>query len=139
MAIARQQLISLETTPYYHCMARCVRQAFLCGVNGDRNYEHRRQWVEEAIFRCSKVFAIDICAYAIMHNHYHLVVHINSSQWVQWDDREVIKRWHMLFKGHVLSQRFLSGLVLSSAEQEALKQLIAVWRERLLSVSWFIY
>jgi len=28
---SRSQIISLENTAYYHCMARCVRRAFLCG------------------------------------------------------------------------------------------------------------
>ncbi|WP_422133549.1 hypothetical protein [Endozoicomonas sp. ALD040] len=47
MAQARNTLIDPGTTPYYHCMARCVRQAYLCGENHltGKNYEHRRQWV----------------------------------------------------------------------------------------------
>ena len=43
----RSQQISLSDTPYYHCVTRCVRRAFLCGedkVSG-QSYEHRRGWI----------------------------------------------------------------------------------------------
>lgn len=47
MTRARYQQISLEETPYYHCICRCVRRAFLCGRDhySGQDFEHRRQWV----------------------------------------------------------------------------------------------
>jgi hypothetical protein len=41
----REALMLLEETPYYHCVSRCVRRTFLCGVDThtSKSYEHRRQ------------------------------------------------------------------------------------------------
>ena len=72
MAIPRKTLISLSDTPYYHCVSRCVRKAFLCGDT----YEHRRAWVEERLLKLAKVYCIDIAAYAVMSNHYHVLVEV---------------------------------------------------------------
>mgnify|MGYP000051837369 CR=1 FL=1 len=74
----RKQQISLETTPYYHCTSRCVRRGYLCGLNAltGKDYEYRRQWVEDRILFLGEVFCIDVCAYAVMSNHHHVVLHI---------------------------------------------------------------
>ncbi len=72
MTVARCQQISLEHTRYYHCISRCVRRAFLCGKDhySGKNFEHRRQWLEDRLALLAEVFAIDLLAYAIMNNHY---------------------------------------------------------------------
>ena len=115
----RKQQISLDATPYYHCVSRCVRRAFLCGTDTTtgQSYEHRRGWLEEKLLILPQTFAIDIAAYAIMSNHYHVVLHIDKKQADEWTDIEVVERWHSLFKGNLFSQKFLKGESLDSAQR----------------------
>ena len=82
MTRARYQQVSLEETPYYHCICRCVRRAFLCGRDhySGQDYEHRRQWVVERLATLVEVFAIDLCAYAVMSNHYHVVLRVDRGR-----------------------------------------------------------
>ncbi|WP_300353984.1 transposase [uncultured Alcanivorax sp.] len=84
MARARYTQVSLDSTSYYHCICRCVRRAFLCGHDHyfGQDYEHRRQLVVGRLAVLAEVFAIDLCAYAVMSNHYHLVVRINQKRGV---------------------------------------------------------
>jgi REP element-mobilizing transposase RayT len=136
----RKSLISLDDTPYYHCISRCVRRAFLCGedAHSGRSFEHRRDWIEKRLFVLSRSFAIDICAYAVMSNHTHLVLCVDADQALAWSVQEVVERWHDLFSGTPLSQRYLRGDRLSSAEIGCVEEIAEQWRERLMSISWFM-
>ena len=60
----RKALVSLDATPYYHCVSRCVRKAYLCGkdTSTGKNYEHRRQWLEDKLLSLTQIFSIDLCA-----------------------------------------------------------------------------
>jgi REP element-mobilizing transposase RayT len=97
MTRARRELIALDSTPYYHCISRCVRRAFLCGEDSltGNNYEHRKVWVTDRLTELTEVFAIDICAYAVMSNHYHLVLRVDRERAVAWDHR--VKLGHPIF------------------------------------------
>ena len=141
MTRARVDQISLEATPYYHCTVRCVRRAYLCGedrVTGE-NYDHRKQWLVSRLRFLSYVYAIDICAYAVMSNHYHVVLHVDEARARDWSLEEVVERWQQLCSGHPLVNRWLlEGSQMSRAELDEVETLIENWRERLYDISWFM-
>ena len=140
MPQSRKSQVSLADTPYYHCVSRCVRRAFLCGedkVTG-KSFEHRREWVEEKLLFLSQVFSIDVCAYAVMHNHTHIVLHVDESRAQAWNSKEVLTRWHQLFKGTLLTQMYLSEVTLTDSELVTLEETVHIYRERLTNISWFM-
>jgi len=140
MTIARQRQVDLSITPYYHCMARCVRRAYLCGQDQltGKDFSHRRAWIVEQLKRLSDIFAIDICAYAIMSNHYHVVLHVDSHRAKAWTMSEVLERWSSIVTGNLLINKYHSGEMLSDDEQFALNALTEQCRHNLSNISWFM-
>ena len=141
MTTKRDSLISLSETSYYHCCVRCVRRAYLCGddkVSGN-NFDHRRQWLVSRFRFLSYVYAIDICAYAVMSNHYHVVLHVDVKRAEGWTECEVVDRWLQLYKGNALVDRWLAdSAAMTQAELDKVAEIICEWRERLTSISWFM-
>ncbi|WP_028863806.1 transposase [Psychromonas aquimarina] len=140
MTQSRDSLISIADTPYYHCISRCVRRAFLCGEDkySGQSFEHRRQWMVDRIRFLSSIFAIDVCAYAVMSNHYHLVLHINEQEIETCSDLDICQRWCLLYSCPVLVSRWQAGELTSEAERNAALVVIAEWRRRLADISWFM-
>ncbi len=140
MPKARKHQISLDATSYYHCTSRCVRRAFLCGVDrvSGKSYEHRRDWIEDRIHALANVFCINVCAYAVMSNHLHVVLHVDQELALSLSHLDICERWHSLFKGTELTKRFHKGDALTPAEYDAVIQKLELWREQLISISWFM-
>ncbi|MZI93859.1 transposase [Vibrio sp. CAIM 722] len=140
MTIARSQQVDVSITPYYHCVSRCVRRSFLCGVDSitGKSYEHRQRWVEQRIQQLAVIYCIDVCSYAVMSNHYHLVVHINREKALSLSNREVIMRWSREHQLHPLIVRYLSNDKLNKSSLDKCHEIIACWRERLFSLSWMM-
>jgi len=139
MPQARKRLVDVSVTPYYHCIGRCVRRAFLCGecqVTG-QNFEHRKQWVSDRLAMLSHVFAIDVAAYAVMSNHYHLVLRVDTQQAAELTTNEVIERWGKLFALPALIHQSRSDTASETVKYQA-NELIQLWRERLCDISWFM-
>ncbi len=136
----RKLQISLDATPFYHCESRCVRRAFLCGkdfVSG-RSYEHRRHQIEHDLLRLASIFYIDVAAFAVLSNHYHLVLHVDRDCANNADAKDIVRRWHLLYKPKDVSQKFINEEQLETHEHKQLDVLIDTWRKRLHDISWFM-
>ena len=140
MTRARDSLIDLATTPYYHVISRCVRRAYLCGDDKltGKNFNHRRQWLIDRIKLLSSVFSIDIAAYAIMSNHYHLVLRVNRKAALSWSTDDVIDRWYRLYNGNPLVDLYRQGKIDDDTSLKRIEQFANQWRERLYDISWFM-
>lgn len=139
MTYARKSLVSLRDTPYYHVVARCVRRAWLWGVDeyAGRDYSHRKIWVLERLAQLTSIFAVDVCAYAVMSNHYHLVLHVDRNRAKHLTQEEVVARWTQIFSAPPAVEHWRSGDALE-AERELAESIIETWRERLYDLSWFM-
>ena len=107
MTRPRSELVCPSATLWYHCVCRCVRRSFLCGDDHltGKDYSHRKAWVLERLALLSEIFTIDLGAYAVMANHYHLVVRLDSERAASLTDDEVISRWNRLFSLPLLVSR----------------------------------
>ena len=113
-------------------MARCVRRAFLCGKDSysGKNFEHRRDWVRQRLRFLAGVFAVDICAYAVMSNHLHVVLHIDKERAGRWSDSNVVERYSQLYPATK------AGYELLPPDKQRVQR--EVWRGRLCDVSWMM-
>jgi REP element-mobilizing transposase RayT len=139
MTVPRHEVYDPKEGGTYHCIARCVRRAFLCGFDSyaGKSFEHRREWVRDRLALLCSVFAVDLSSYAVMSNHYHLVMTMRPQVASSWSDEEVAIRWRKLFptrEDH--TKGILSGaeLALFFSDKEFLESL----RERLSNMSWFM-
>lgn len=140
MTYPRSQLVDAENPGIYHCVSRCVRQAFLCGRDrlSGRNFDHRKDWIESRILELAEYFAVSVYAYTVMSNHLHVVVRIDPQAPVTWTDEEVARRWLHAFPGALCGSddpQFLNRSILSLTGDE---KRLAVIRSRLGSLSWFM-
>ena len=97
-ACARRDIVDEDRVGVYHCIARCVRRAFLCGTDpySGRDYSHRRAWIVDRLRQLAGLFGVEVCEYAVMSNHLHLVLR-NRPDLVQgWSNAEVVLKYIML-------------------------------------------
>ena len=69
-----------------------------------------------------------------MSNHYHIVVRLAPQRAATWSDAEVVERWSRIFKCPLVIDQYAAGPVLDRHDAARL----ALWRERLGSLSWFM-
>ena len=99
--------------------------------------EHRKVWVVERLAELSKVFAIEVCAYAVMSNHTHVVLRVDQQKAQSWSEEQVMAQWEKLFSIPVLVQQYKEGTESVAVAIET-KKIIAEWRLRLMDISWYM-
>jgi hypothetical protein len=141
MGMPRSKYVKAGHEGVYHCFSRCVRRAFLYGFDPltNRDFSHRKAWLVERLRFLASIFAIDVCAYSVMENHYHTILRTRPDIVASWSDRAVATRWLTLFPRH----RDPGGTLLPPAEKEIsalvdCAERIAQLRQRLCSLSWFM-
>jgi len=138
MTTARSQLISIDDTPYYHVITRCVRRAFLAGYDKPTktSFEHRRQWIVNRMLELSDIFSIGICSYSVMSNHYHIVLKVSDNK--LWSVTQTLKTWNRLYSLPYLCEKFLKNEITNKAELRQVKIMAKMYRKRLMNISWFM-
>ncbi len=139
MALPRSHYVQEGEEGVYHCFTRCVRRAFLCGFDEltGKDFSHRKAWLVDRLRCLAAVFAIEVCAYAVMSTHHHNILRVRPDIAAAWSEWEVARRWLTLFPRN----RKWRGLPPSDEDIRALAGQpgrIAELRTRLCSLSWFM-
>ena len=96
-----------------------------------QDFSHRKRWVVDKLQELSVAFFIDICAFAVMSNHMHLVLRINVDAAQGASDSDVQERYRSLFAS-------------ANAQEEAGDTKrpdparVELFRGRLSNLSWFM-
>ena len=141
MGLPRSRYVQENQEGTYHCFCRCVRRAFLYGYDAATNqdFSHRKTWIVDRMKFLAGIFAIDICAFAVLANHYHNILRTRPDIAASWSDREVATRWLQLCPHKPRSKKKPTP----SLEDQITALLasphrIAQLRQRLCSLSWFM-
>jgi hypothetical protein len=134
MPTPRSKVVDVSVTPWYHCISRCVRKAFLFG----EGMAHRKAWIERRLEELTGLFAIDCAGFALMDSHFHALVRLDSARANAWSDEDVARRWATLFP---LRDVAGSALPVSEARVRDLAadpEWVAKTRRRLADLGWFM-
>ncbi|WKZ56199.1 MAG: transposase [Bdellovibrionota bacterium] len=137
MGQARSRIFDPKVVGTYHCMSRCVRRAYLCGVDpvSKRSFDHRKQWIKDRLGFLTQVFSIELISYVVMSNHLHTLIRNRPDKAALWSSEEVARRWRALFpkrqKDREADEAFEISLIAGNQE------LVELYRARLSNISWF--
>ena len=134
MPALRSRVVDEAVTPWYHCISRCVRGAFLCGDEVD----HRKQWIENRLRELLEIFAVECACFSLMDNHLHLLLRLDSRKAQEFSAGEVARRWCRLFP-----LRDISGKALAVTDARVRRfaddaTWVAKIRGRLSDLGWFM-
>lgn len=139
--LARAEVFDPGEVAVLHICARVVRKCFLFGVDPFTgvNHDHRKVWIEDQLKLLAANFGIDLLTFAILSNHFHLILRSRPDVVETWDDSEVARRWLMLCpkrKKDDRSPEEPNEFELNTIRNDPNK--LATIRKRLSDVSWWM-
>ena len=139
--IARKEIYDVDEVGLYHCYSRCVRRAYLCGSDAltGKNYDHRKQWIEELLELAAACHIVDVLAFSVLDNHFHLVLRNRPDLKRKLTPVAVARRWLLLHP----KRRDDQGRACEPTRKELReitqdKKRVAELRRRLANISWFV-
>ncbi len=137
MTIARSRLVDVSISRWYHCISRCVRHARLLGEENNAGID-RKAWIENRLKELAEIFAISVGGFSVLDNHLHLLLRIDDRLASGWTDEEVVRRWLKLYPPRASNRKPLPVTNEMVQAKLADAEWLAVTRERLNSLSWFM-
>ena len=139
--LARSEVFDPDEVAIAHVYNRPVRRCFLMGEDplSGKNFDHRKVWIEQYLKQFAAHFGIDLLGFAILSNHFHLILRSRPDVVKSWSDEEVARRWWMLCP----QRRNADGQAREPTEPEirsiaGCPVKLAETRKRLSSISWWM-
>ena len=138
--LCRAEVIDPHEVNVVHVINRTVRRCFLFGDDplSGKNFDHRKDWIEELLQHFAACFGIDLLCYSILSNHYHLILRTRPDVVDSWDETEVARRWLMICPPRKIADKPAEP---TEAELNSIRGCpvrVAEIRQRLSSVSWWM-
>ena len=139
--MSRAEVFDPHEVAIAHVFARTVRRCFLFGQDPltGKNFDHRKAWIEDYLRSFAASFGIDLLGFAILSNHFHLILRSRPDVVATWDDTEVARRWLSLCP----HRRHTDGSAKEPTESElnTIRRCpvrLAEIRSRLSNISWWM-
>jgi REP element-mobilizing transposase RayT len=74
--MSRAEIFDPNKVAIGHFYTRTVRRCFLMGEDpvSSKNFDHREAWIENYLQQFAAQFGIDLLAFSILSNHFHLIL-----------------------------------------------------------------
>ena len=136
----RAEQFSSDQVSICHCVQRCVRRAWLAGVDpvSGNDYSFRREWIRRRMEALASVFAVDVLTYAILSNHIHIVLRNRPDVVATWSDEQIAIRWLRVFPGRRIEEHLAEPTDNDVKTLVRDKKRLAEVKARLSDISWFM-
>ena len=90
----RKLVMPSDEVGYYHVYNRCVRGGFLLAASAASGQsDPRKDWIQSHIQYLCQGFAVEVCDFCLMDNHFHLILRNRPDLVPRYSDEEVVRRW----------------------------------------------